>query len=248
MTKISKQDQVIIQKKIDGTLSAGEEGQFKVLIETSPEARNFYRKMAILHRTMEFNSSQVPEIDYSEEIMQKVWAKEITRRPLTGKIHLFTSVSHRQFLSYAAILVIGIIFGSLATYIGTAHFSVPDANEISGTIAKPGGNGYSWNKAGTGITVQNYENGNFRMLLIDVKTNDTIFCHIQDEQKTVTSGNIKLLFSDGLFQTAKQDEKELSYQCSGQCVFLVNNVGPFERGRIRFTRNNHLIYEFKTNR
>jgi hypothetical protein len=247
MKKLRKRDQIIIRKKIDGMLSPGEEVQFNELIETSTEARSFYQKEAIMHHCLEYNSSQIPEIDLSDKIIQAVKPLQIIRRPFPKKIQIFTSVNTSHILAYAAILMIGLILGSIATYFGATHFILPNTNEVSGTIAKPVEDGYSFNQAGTGIKVQNVKSGDFRMLIVDIETTDAVLCTIRDCQKAVSPQNVKLLFSDGNFQTAIQDKIEQSYLCSGKNVFLINNVDRFNTGSIRFSRKDKLIYEYKTN-
>jgi hypothetical protein len=247
MKKIKKQDQIIIRKKIDGVLSPSEEVLFNELIETSPEARSFYQKEAIMHHCLEYNSSHVPEIDLSDKIIQAVKPIKIIRRPFSKKIQLFTSVNSSHILAYAAILMIGLILGSIATYFGATHIILPDASEVSGTIANPVDDGYSFNRKGTAIKVQNFKSGDFRMVIVDIETTDSVLCTIRDCQKTVSVQNIKLLFSDGSFQTAKQDEIEQSYLCRGKNIFLINNVDRFNTGSIGFSRKDKLIYEYKTN-
>ena len=247
MKKISKQGQILIQKKIDGVLTAMEEEQFNDLINTSPEARSFYQKVAILHHSLEFNSGHIPGIDLSDQIMEAVNPQKIIRRPFTQNTRHFTSVNHRQILAYAAILIIGVILGSMATYFGTGNVKMPDADEVSGTIAKPAGDGYSFYQGGTGIKVQNYKSGDFRMLIVDIETADTVVCSIGNRQKSDLSQNVKLLFLEGNFQIAKNNENEQNYICHGKNVFLINNVDRLDRGSIRFTRKDKLMYEYQTN-
>jgi hypothetical protein len=247
MKKIKKQDQIIIRKKIDGVLSAREEEQFNYLIKTSPEARSFYQKEAILHHSLKYNSSHIPKIDISDQIIQAVSPLKIIRRKFSKNIRLFISVRRSQFLAYAAVLMIGLILGSIATYIGGAHVKMPDVNEVSGTIAKSSGDGYLFNQAGTGIKVHNYKSGDFRTLIVDIVTIDTVLCTIRDGQKAESSQNIKLLFSNGNFLIVKEDECEQSYRCSGKNIFLINNVDRFNMGSVRFTRKDKLIYEYETN-
>jgi hypothetical protein len=246
MKKIKKRDQIIIRKKIDGVLSAEEEMQFNELIKTSPDALSFYQTEAVMHHSLEYNSRQIPEIDFSDQIIQAVNPMKIIRRTFPGKIQLFTYVNRIQILAYAAVLVVGLVFGSIATYLGTTHVKMPDVNAVSGTLAKSVGNGYSFNQAGTGIKVQNFKSGDFRMLIVDIATSDTVLCTIKDIQKTELSQNIKLLYSEGNFQPAKQAESEQSYLCSGKNVFVINNVDRFNAGSILFSRKDKLIYEYKT--
>jgi hypothetical protein len=244
---MKKKYQIIIQKKIDGVLSASEEEQFDELIKTSPEARSFYQKVAILHHTLEFDSGHIPEIDFSDQIIQALEHDRIIRRPFLEKVQHFYVGNRRQILAYAAILMIGLIFGSVATYLGISQVKMPDAEVVSGTIAKPTGDGYTFNQAGTGIKIQNFKSDDFRMLIVDIETIDTVLCTIRDGQVAESSGNVKLLFTKGNFQIAKKDEGGLSYLCNGKNVFLVNNVDSFNMGSISFSRKDKLIFEYKTN-
>lgn len=243
MKKVKRQDQIIIRKKIEGFLTTVEEEQFNKLMGTSEEARSYYQKEAILHHSLEYDSSQIPEVDISDPIMQSVNSLNI-RRQSPGKVRIIKPVSRILLLSYAAILLIGLIMGSMATYLGTTNVKMPDVKEVSGTLARPAGDGYSFNQAGTGIKVSNFTSGEFRMLIVEIETADSILCTIRDEQKTELSPNIMLLFSDGNFRQTNQQGNEESYQCSGKNVFLINNVDPLKTGSIIFTREDKLIYEF----
>jgi len=244
---MKKQYQIIIQKKIEGVLSAREEEQFNELIKTSPEARSFYQKMAILHHTLEFDSGRIPEIDFSDQIIQALKPVKIIRRPFLEKVQHFYVVNRRQILAYAAILMIGLTFGSVATYLAISQVKMPDAKEVSGTIAKPTGDGYAFNQAGTGIKIQNFKSDDFRMVIVDIETIDTVLCTIRDVHNLESMQNIKLLFSNGNFQMVKKDVEEQRYLCSGKNVFLVNNIDSFNMGSISFSRKDKLIYAYKPN-
>nr|HPJ82412.1 hypothetical protein [Bacteroidales bacterium] len=60
---LTEKDILLIQNKVDGTLSRREEDQFAALLEASPQAVDLYRKLLGVHEEMYSSAARIPEID-----------------------------------------------------------------------------------------------------------------------------------------------------------------------------------------
>jgi hypothetical protein len=246
MKKIKKQDQKIIQKKIDGLLTATEEEYFDKLISTCPEAKDLYRQLAILHHALEYNSGHIQKVNLTDEIMQSTKDKK-PANGTPGFISVdFLSRNRRQVLAYAAIFIFGIMLGGFATFLGSTSAVIKDTGQFKGTMAKSESNKYSYIDGGTSIKIQDFESGSTRMHLICIETIDSIHCTFQSENGELLTSNINLLHSDGEFRIKPQGRQDLSCVCTGENVFLVNNLNGLNTDSIRFYRKNVLIYDYKT--
>lgn len=241
---MEKQDEIIIQNKIDGTLSAREEERFNELIKTSPEARRLYHNLANLQHSLEDDSMKIPTIDLSQGIMQAVEARQGTQSPAPKKPVIFTLTYRSQLLAYAAMLVVGLVIGSIAMYIG-AGSKTPANRDISGTMAKNTGTDYYYSEAGTEIKVQGFKSDEFQIVTIAVNTVDSIYCVIPGDEKRLPEEIVTPMFSDGKFQLSKEHNSELTYLCRGKVIFLATKNDNFKPLNVRFIKQDKMVYEFE---
>jgi hypothetical protein len=246
MKKIKKQDQKIIQKKIDGLLTANEEEYFDKLISNFPEARDLYRQLAILHHSLEYNSGLIPEVNLTDEIMQSTKDKKLENDTSRFNTVAFLSRNRRQVLAYAAIFLFGIMLGGFAFYLSYPLMPLQDTDAVSGTMSKSAEYENTFYKDGTGIKILDFKSNSYHSLLVSVETNDTVYCVIPGKTDTISPLNINLLHSEGKFIADTLKGQDFSYRCTGENVFLVNNLNGLNTDCIRFYRKNVLIYDYKT--
>jgi hypothetical protein len=243
MTRIKKLDQEIIQRKIDGVLSPEEEHKFKALMDSSPAALESYRKISLVHHTLKFNTSHIPEVNFADAIMEKIEADKSALKLAAGKFRFFTFGDSRQIMAYAAVLLAGLILGSIFTYYGTTHSGMTEAQQVTGTVARHKGNDLSFSNSGTDINIRKIESGRFLAMIIEVSTLDTIYCSLRSESQTNSlPEEIQTLYSEGQSIVTKQGR---GYLCQGKNIFLVNNAERLMPGSITFSRNGKTIYEYK---
>jgi hypothetical protein len=243
MKKLEKQDEMIIQNKIDGTLSAQEEKRFKELISTSAEARRLYQSLLNLHLSLKHDSKGIPSIDFSHEIMETVEEKRFaSKKKRSG---LFPFIPGNQFPAYAALLLVGLFIGSMVTYLAVSPGKNQSLMSISGTMAKTSENESAYQEAGTVIKVREFESGEFSLLTVAVNTIDSVYCTIPYTGEKLTEQAVNLLFSSGKFELVKETDRELSYLCIGNNIFIINkNIIPVTSS-IRFIKRNKLMYQIK---
>lgn len=239
---MKKEDELLIQNKIDGLLTLAEEGRFVELIEKSSQAREYYKELLELHRAIEHDSENIPVIDFSNEIMQAVNTKQQVGRAKSSFVRF--SILRSNLLAYAAILFVGLFIGSIATYLGTSTNQPIDKNSLSGTIADEPKQNFHYNDDTTEIAVREIGDREINYTMIAINTVDSLQCCIAASSKAFTDKNIELWFTDGKFMLKDTTKNELQYLCSGSVVFQINRMAstntldPF---MIRFIRNGLII-------
>lgn len=235
---MKKEDELLIQKKIDGILTAEEEERFIELIENSVQAHELYRKLLELHHSIVSDAESVPVIDFSKEIMQKLNDHKVRNR--FSRFSTFRT----NVLAYAAILFVGLFIGSIATYLGTSTNQTIDESQLLGTIADDPEQNFDFNGDGIEIKVREFKTSKVDLTTISINTIDTIQCRIQANNKEFTSRNIKLQFSEGQFQLKDTMNNELQYSCCGSLVFQINRINGtknLDSLLIRFVRDGLII-------
>jgi hypothetical protein len=238
MKKLEKQDEMIIHHKIDGNLSEKEEERFNELIRMSSEARRLYQNLLSLHLSIKHDAKKIPSIDFSQEIMKAVKNKRLMPD------HKIADILSYPAFRYAAFLLIGLFLGSFVTYLVHSTDEKPEGLSISGTMANTAGKDNSYHEDGTGIKIQEFESGEFRMITVAVNTRDTVQCIINCKEGKSSDESADLLFSSGKFDLAKGNDDEIGYDCTGHHVFVINK-NKIQATGIRFKKKNKLIYELK---
>jgi len=126
MKKLEKQDELIIQNKIDGILSVKEEERFNELIRTSSEARRLYQSPLSLHLSMRQDSNKIPPINLSPGIMNAVKRKQLNKNRTKSGILSY-------LLRYAAILSAFTIGFAIGMSIQSPRI---EDHQVSGTVGK----------------------------------------------------------------------------------------------------------------
>ena len=239
---LKAKDEIIIQCKIDGTLTDAETVRFNELIETSHEARALYRQLLALHKALEDDSKDIPTTDVSENVMQMISTKTKVNRQFPKQSGTFTMHFRKNFLVYAAMLLLGLVIGSLATYLKTSSDTWSDITAVTGTIVQSHEKAYLYNKNGTKIKMQQFNSDSFHLLTYAVNTKDTVYCTISGIGNELTEKNVELLLAEGIFQLTSASEGELKYLCVGKTIFQIKEMAK-PSFNIRFTNKNKVICE-----
>lgn len=232
--KLKSEEEIIIQSKIDGTLSAEEEKQFDNLIRSSEEARNLYNELAGLDQSLKHDAESIPVIDFSGEIMENVSTDVKTIK--------MTSVILKRWLSYAAVLAVGLFIGGLGVYVGTSSFDTPDVRQISGTMTKPSDGKLVYSKDGNEIEIQQTEYGKWKLLTVAVTSLDNIDIEITDETEKLKESDVSLALSSGKFDLKESRSGKLCYTNNGDNIFQINQTGISGKLKIRFVAGDKEIF------
>jgi len=241
MMKFNPEDEIIIQNKVDGNLSEEEEKRFDELIENSSEARIFYKKLIELDLSLKNDSRDIPAIDFSDDIIEKVRPAK-SQSQSAKKTILFSSASVKQLISYAAVLLTGLLIGGIGAYVGTTN-TKPDARDISGTIINHAENNQEYSKDGTDIKVQQLKSGKWEILTVAVNSQETVQIEISDKSGKITANDVTLQLSDGKFHFDGVANGKLNYASMGNNVFQINLTEITEKINIHFIVDNQVLFE-----
>lgn len=242
MAVMTKEEESLIQNKIDGLLTPEEEELFNELIERSLEARKLYQELLEVHRSINADAQNIPVVDFSKEIMKAIASKQEVGQ---GKSKIIRFLAIRSnLLAYAAILFVGLFIGSIATYLGTSTNQPLNKSSLSGTIADESMQNFRYNDDTTEIAVREIADQKLKYTLIAINTIDSLQCCITTNSKTFNDKNIELWFGDGKFRLTETTENGFQYLCSGSVVFQINrmeNTNAQDPVLVSFMRKGQII-------
>jgi hypothetical protein len=219
---VKKKDKILIQNKIDGELNPQEEIEFSQLIKQSNDALNYYHKLFKLSSILNSDADKVAAIDFSKGIMQSIKNKQAN-----SSTHLKPTIKlsfvRNKLMTYAAILLIGLVVGSLLTYNFTNSNSIENNVLLSGTIGKiPETENSIYSDKNTKIKLRELENENYSLFIFSIQTTDTITCTIVDQFNVILSEAVILLSkTDDTFFNI-ESEMPLKYSIQGTTSFQIN--------------------------
>ncbi len=244
------EEELLIQNKIDGNLSAEEEILFRELIENSPKARKFYEDLMSLHHALEIDSKAISSIDFAEEILPAVKSKQKPAKPEMNTWQFWVYLSQANFLAYAAILLVGLFVGSIITYLGVSTNQLADERQFSGTISAMPAMNFDYNQDGTQIKVQELLTQKIKIVTVFIQTETPVECDISGTNSKVDEKNVLLQFSEGKFLLVASGDATLRYSCSGWIVFQIKGtpdaISP-NKLSLAFRKNGKIIKQLVLN-
>jgi hypothetical protein len=228
---MKKKHEILIQKKVDGLLSAVEEKQFYQLIAQSDEAANFYNAIKKVDNLLTSDAEKTETFSSTQSIMNTISKSNIQLDKT--KTRLFTP----QLMKYAAILVIGVLLGTVFSYTFFNSTEI-DKNMLSGTIVHKNQEQLLFSDHQTSINVQPINTGELKMALISIETEVPIKCEIISSNSELTKIT-PLTNSKNLSNKTKTTSK-LTYTITGATVFQVI-VNKDVESELKFTRESKII-------
>ena len=250
MKELEPQDELIIQNKIDGNLSAEEEIYFKELIRTSPQARKFYEDLLSLQHALGMDSKFIPPVDLVEEILPVVKSKQKPAKKEMDTWQFWVYLSQANFMAYAAILLVGLFVGSLITYLGVSTNQLTDERQFSGTISARPAMNFDYNQDGTQIKVQELLTPKVKLVTVFIQTGIPVQCSISGINSKISEKNILLQFAEGKFLPVASSDEALQYSCSGWIVFQIKgnpDTGLPNKLSLAFSKNGKVIKQLVLN-
>ncbi len=240
MRRINNTDISLIQKKIDGDLSPGEEEKFNTLIKTSVEAQKYYFELLGVHSLLTEDSEKIKKIDITEQVFSSIENKRLKNKK--SGVYIFISNYKKQIISYAAIFIIGIISGYIVNQIAGGN-NIADSKQISGTFLNNPEADYSFNKNGTEIRAQQFENRDFNLYTISVKSSDLLNILINNNAQKITNENINVISANGEFNYVETSNNEIKYLSKGEIIFQIITTNELRNTKILFSKEGLSIYE-----
>jgi hypothetical protein len=215
---------ILIQHKIDGTLSDLEEAQFTQLIERSAKARNLYRKLLLLDYSLKANADEIGPIDLSEEVMRSI-QPNMSLDTAVQLNRLNGILLRRNLLKVAAVLLFGFLVGGATIYFAMNNENVFNRQAISGTLSIiPEAGNTVYSEKDTQIKVYSITAAQLFLTVISIDTEEMIECRIADDLKVLNNENIvQLSDGDGIEITHSENQK-IVCTCNGPVVFQIRTL------------------------
>lgn len=136
MKAITQKLKRLVDKKLEGALQESEHEELQQLLSQSEEARAYALQMETLHRSLQQAGSEKVFVDISRDVMDRVKAG-MPKKEQAKVIRLSSRLMkhNKQIMKYAAILVVGLMLGSAATFILLHGSSETKQVNMSATIS-----------------------------------------------------------------------------------------------------------------
>lgn len=140
MSTISTELELLVNRKLDGTISEEELDALHRLVSESDEARCYLRDMEQMDASLRNFARDRVEPDLSREVMERI-RHDQERVFGTGKQSqsLRFRLQGQQLLRYAAILIVGLFLGSALTLMIQPGRLFYDTTKMAGTMAARSG-------------------------------------------------------------------------------------------------------------
>jgi hypothetical protein len=163
---LTDKDILIIQKKVDGTTTSKEEGYFRELTGSNPEAGALYKELLHVQQTLRNDVSRIPTVDVTGDVMAAIKRKSTVKK-------VFLAAWKRSY-AYAALLVLVFTLGVLA-----ANYLIPPAGtwnneDIAGTLAGKHTSAYKNHEEGLEIDMEAFRKEGLFVNALFVKSRDSL--------------------------------------------------------------------------
>ncbi|TVR38920.1 MAG: hypothetical protein EA394_10195 [Bacteroidia bacterium] len=140
MSTISSELELLVNRKLDGTISPKEQEVLDRILSESEEAVRFLRDMEKLESSLRGVAREEIKPELSQEVMEQIHIKQkhvFGAEKKSFKMHF--RFQRRQLFRYAAILIIGLLIGSAATLMLQPGRIFHNTGDMSGTMAARSG-------------------------------------------------------------------------------------------------------------
>ncbi len=219
MTMSYRKFKELLNKKLDGSASVADLVKYEEYITMSEKAHVYASEMENLHNQLQQSGSKQPEIDVSNKVMDRIHkTRSKPRTPIALLQSRMLSINP-MYLQFTALLIIGLLIGSVATFVVVSNPSAPDARLAGGTFsATPGGSLYfrgdTWQIQASSVIIDKEIN-----LMISLKTE--------------TDLEVSLRFEPRIYKLE-------NHRCLG-CIMPPQ--ADFSNGMVIFTASDEVVYK-----
>ncbi len=153
MDQLSSRFKYLVQRKLDNILTLKEQREFEGLIAESEQARLYHEKMVRMHNDLLEINRGSQEIDISNEIMEVIMENKSHQASKQHGIMAKSTLKWQRIFKYAAVLLIGLMIGSAATYVYFKGDFKPDTGSAAATFSARSGQVYSFSGEGWKLIV-----------------------------------------------------------------------------------------------
>jgi len=231
---LTEKDILLIQNKVDGTLSRREEDQFAALLEASPQAVDLYRKLLGVHEEMYSSAARIPEIDITNRVMHRIKGKTFLHRLFTGNGRVY---------AYAASLVLFFVLGVLAAMYLIPSLRNLSQDQLTGTMARKEPSSWKYSDKKIDIEVQQHQKAGLLIYWLSVFSADTLELEFTPAGTSMTDNWLKIINTDGLALKVEKPDHKISYICKGNTVFALTD--PPDRSSLTFSLEGKQAFHMK---
>jgi hypothetical protein len=215
MLKISKRLEELVNKMLDGQLTPKERLELEELVSASADAETYFKQMQQLHASLSEVELESKNIEVSQEVMKRVGGNT----GFTGPT-IMRTLLNRNTMRYAAILVIGLLLGSMLTYVLLSDTNRINRIDASATLSGQGNKSYFYSGEGWMINFNPYVLDNEISFIIISRSEDSIDVHLSFNPQAYKIENANCV-GCGFAQKVDTFRGLVDFSVSGEVVYRV---------------------------
>ncbi len=198
MNAIPKKLQLLVDKKLEGTLSDDERETLQQWLSASEEANAYASQMEDLHRSLVDAGKEKKFVDFSDAVMEQISTNQIRNNP-SKVINLASRLRHynTQAMKYAAMLVVGLLLGSAVTVMLFLGKTGLQEKDVSATISARSGQAITFDEEAWQIHIQPLVATDMVILIVSVTSSQMLTMNLSFDQQVYRLESTRFLGSKG---------------------------------------------------
>ncbi|MDR4987506.1 MAG: hypothetical protein RG741_01550 [Bacteroidales bacterium] len=246
MSKISSELEVLVNRKLDGTISREELDALHRILSESEDVRRYLRDMEELDASLR-NFVRAPAVpDMSPSVMERIRQdRERVFGSDSKSLPLMIRFQGRALLRYAAMLAIGILLGSVVTLMVQPGRLLTDSREMAGTMAARSGQKMAFAQDDWQVQVNPMVVDNMVILVLTAAADDPIEVTLSFDTEAYRLLRARYLSGREMHETVRADRISFGVQGKTHYQIVLNKntgfTGPFvlevlQEGRLSYNR------------
>ncbi len=230
---LTDNDILIIQGKVDDTLTEKEEAVFHALTGSNPDAAALYKELLCVQQKLRDDAARIPAIDVTGDVMSAI-------RHKTRVSAVFPGV-WKKYYAFAALFILVFALGVLA-----ANYLIPplgslNNEELTGTMAGKHTDAFKDPGAGVEIDMEAYRKEGLLIYTLFVKSRDSLNVEFIPGQDQSESVYFKRIWPGNEQETSLMQDRHVYAVCGENAIFTITN--PPVHSEMFFLSNGKLIHK-----
>ena len=222
---LTNDDILIIQRKVDGTLTEQEETVFHALTASNPRAAELYKGLLCVQQKLRDDAAGIPAVDVTVDVMAAVEHKTKVRN-----VFLY---GWKRYYAYAALFVLVFTLGVLAANYVIPPLGTWQQEDIAGTMTGKRAANFKDDKNGIEIHMEEYRKAGSFVNTLFVSSRDSLMVEFVLENNT-----------PGNEPEPHLEQNHSVYAVYGKnAIFTITN--PPVASTIIFTQNGKQVHKIK---
>jgi len=230
---LTDNDILIIQGKVDDTLTEKEEAVFHALTGSNPDAAALYEELLCVQQKLRDDAARIPAMDVTGSVMSAI-------RHKAGVSAVFPGVL-KKYYAFAALFVLVFALGVLA-----ANYLIPplgslNNEELTGTMAGKHTDAFKDQEAGVEIDLEAYRKEGLLIYTLFVKSRDSLHVEFVSGRDHSESLYFKRIWPGNEPETGLIQDRHVYAVCGENAIFTITN--PPVHSEMFFLSNGKLIHK-----